>query len=375
MNYDNTGTPSFSNVNGGMDFVPGKGYLVAYNAADPTKTFVGTLTTGNVNFQLKRSGAKAWTYYTGWNLMANPYSSAIDWNLATRTQFEDNFAYAYDPNKSGGEGYENIDGSQANAYIAPHQAFFVRAKLAADGQNFTFTNAIQSHGGSNYKNGNSASGIVLRLASGDFYDETTIRLMDESTANRDRNDAVKMYSFNPAVPQLYSLSDDGASLAVNSLNQINAEQPIAMGFKAGTNATFTLSLVQSDAHLAANGLFIEDKNLGTIHRLDQSAYSFNAEPGEVTERLVLHFGLVGLAEPAQESAANVWFAGEQLYLQSSEAFQQMDLFDLQGRRIFSSGLSNAPLQTININKLQNGLYIVRLSGAEKVFSAKVKFIR
>ena len=374
VNYHQT--VDFTNVNGSADnFVPGKGYLVAYNAANPTKTFVGTLTTGNVNFPLKRSSSKSWTYFSGWNLMANPYSSAIDWNLATRTQFEDNFAYAYDPNKLGGEGYVNIDGSQANAFIAPHQAFFVRATQAANNANFTFTNAIQAHGGSNYKSGNAASGVVLRLASGDFYDETTIRLMDESTANRDRNDAVKMYSFNPVVPQLYSLSDDGASLAVNSLNQISAEQPIAMGFKAGTEASYTLSLVQSDAQLTGSGLFIEDKSLGIIHRIDQSAYSFSAEPGEVTDRFVLHFGMVGLDEPAQESAAKVWFAGEQLYLQSSEAFQQMELFDLQGRRIFSSNLSDAPLQQLSINKLQNGLYIVRLTGENAVFSAKVKFIR
>ena len=375
VNYDNTGSPSFTTVNGGMDFVPGKGYLVAYNSENPTKSFVGTLSTGNVNFPLKRSGAKAWTYFTGWNLMANPYSSAIDWNLATRTQFEDNFAYAYDPNKSGGEGYVNIDGSQANAFIAPHQAFFVRATQAANNTNFSFTNAIQSHGGSNYKSGNSVSGIVLRLASGDFYDETTIRLMDQSTANRDRNDAVKMYSFNPAVPQLYSLSDDGASLAVNSMNRIIAENPIAMGFKAGNDASYTLSLVQNDAQLAANGLFVEDKSLGIIHRIDQSAYSFSAEQGEVTDRFVLHFGMVGLDEPAAQAPAQLWFAGEQLYLQSSEAFQQIELFDLQGRSIFSSGLGHAPLQTISINKLQNGLYIVRLKGENATFSSKVKFIR
>ncbi len=83
-------------------------------------------------------------------MIGNPYSSSVDWNLATRTQFQDEFAYMYDPNKDGGAGYVYVNGASANAYIPPHQGFFVLAEQAANGQNFTFTNSMQTHGnGSN----------------------------------------------------------------------------------------------------------------------------------------------------------------------------------------------------------------------------------
>lgn len=113
--------PFFDVLNGGTDFNPGQGYLVAY--VDPNtnaKSFTGNLNNGDVPFILKYSGTGL---YKGSNLMGNPYPSGIDWSLANRTQFADNYAYAYNPQKSGGEGYEQINGGAANAFIAPERGF------------------------------------------------------------------------------------------------------------------------------------------------------------------------------------------------------------------------------------------------------------
>jgi len=151
VNYKNTTvSPTFSTVNNGDNFLPGKGYMIAYNSANPIKTFGGDLNAGDVTFNLKNSGSKSWTYNSGWNLIGNPYSSAIDWNTATRTQFQDDYAYVYDPNKNGGEGYVFVNGGAADAFIGPNQGFFVLATVAANNQDFVFTNAIQTHGGDNY---------------------------------------------------------------------------------------------------------------------------------------------------------------------------------------------------------------------------------
>jgi len=94
-------------------FSPGKGYLNAY-----AETY------GNTNFSFDEAfntgsiSAPALAYtngsaFAGYNLIGNPYPSGIDWNLATRTAFEDDFAYIYNQNKEGGAGYEAIDGSSA----------------------------------------------------------------------------------------------------------------------------------------------------------------------------------------------------------------------------------------------------------------------
>ena len=144
-------SPTFasSDVNNGDNLLPAKGYLVAYNEADPTKTFSGTINTGNKTFTLKNSAKKEWTYVKGWNLMSNPYSSAIDWHVASRGAFEDNFAYAYDNAANGGTGdYVEIDGTSSGegSRIAANQGFFVICDPSTTNNTiFTFTNTMQTH--------------------------------------------------------------------------------------------------------------------------------------------------------------------------------------------------------------------------------------
>ena len=196
VNYKNNDEPAFNTINNGDNFVSASGYLIAYNSSNPTKTFSGDLHTGDFTFELKNSGSKEWTYESGWNLIGNPYSSSIDWNKADRTQFQDEYAYVYDPNNGGG-GYIPVNGANANAYIGPNQGFFVVDTIAANNQDFTFTNVLQTHGGGSYLKSSSEEGmLVLRLSAQNYYDETTIILAEESSFNRDRKDGLKLYSLN-----------------------------------------------------------------------------------------------------------------------------------------------------------------------------------
>lgn len=372
VNYKNTtDPPTFTDVNDGDNFVPGKGYLVAYNGENPIKTFTGTLNTGDVNFVLKNSGdTKAWTYITGWNLIGNPYSSGIDWNKATRTQFQDNFAYVYNPNKDGGAGYVDIDGGAANAFIGSHQAFFVLATAAANDQNFTFTNAMQVHDGDFLKNSHAGNGIVLRLSSDQYYDETTIRLREDAQCARDRQDAVKMYSFDAQVPQLYSISEDEIPLSVNSLPEVDPENAIALGTKIPANGQFTLTLQQSDEIMAANSVYIEDRLTGIIHKLSDAAYSFSAEMGDHTGRFYLYFGMVSISEPQPEIRIPIWQDGQHVCISGAENFDHIHLFDLQGRLLLQKQINGEGLQQIPAPQV-NGIYIIRLSSRQHTIHQKI----
>lgn len=196
-------------ANGITNFIPGKGYLVAYQVPD-TKEFTGALNTGDITFNLKKSGSKSWTYTSGWNLIGNPYPSAIDWNLATRTLFQDEFAYIYD-----GTGYTTVDGSLSNANIAANQGFFVLSDV--DNQNFIFTDATRVHGGSYLKNTIVDDKFVIQLANENYSDNTTIRYREQGSAQRDRLDALKLFSFSELVPQVYTRTSDEINVAVNSI--------------------------------------------------------------------------------------------------------------------------------------------------------------
>lgn len=372
VNYKNTtAPPTFTDVNGGDNFVPGKGYLVAYTGENPSKTFTGTLNTGDVNFVLKNSGAtKAWTYITGWNLIGNPYSSGIDWNKAARTQFQDNFAYVYNPNKDGGAGYVDIDGGAEDAFIGPHQAFFVLAKTEANDQNFTFTNAIQVHDGDFMKNSHAGNGIVLRLSNDQYYDETTIRLREDALKARDRQDAVKMYSFDAQVPQLYSIPEDEIPLSVNSLPEVDPENAIALGTKIPANGQFTISLVQSDEIMESAGIYLEDRLTGIIHKLSDAAYSFSAEMGDHTGRFYLYFGMVSIHELQPEIRIPIWQEGQRVCISGAEKFDHIQLFDLQGRLLLQKQINGEGLQQIAAPHV-SGIYIIRLSSRQYTIHQKI----
>jgi len=91
VNYKNiTSSPTFMEVNG-PDFVPGRGYMVAYNQATPTKDFTGLLNNGPISVDITADASNP--TYQGFNLIGNPYVSAIDWKASSgwgRTSLQQN---------------------------------------------------------------------------------------------------------------------------------------------------------------------------------------------------------------------------------------------------------------------------------------------
>lgn len=372
VNYKVTsGDLNFPGVNGGDNFVAGKGYLVAYNASNPEKSFTGTPNTGDISYTLRNSGAtRDWTYTSGWNLLGNPYPSSIDWNLVDRSQFQDNFAYVYDPNKAGGEGYVSIDGSTAGAFIAPNQGFFVLATTDANSQTFTFSNAIREHGGNFFKNASNKDGIVLRLSDTGCYNETSIRLQEGSDLIRDRFDAIKMYSFNEAIPQLFTLSSDQVPLDIQSIPDIESVQPIALGTRIEQEGYYTISLQYCDEFIGENGIFLEDKMMDVFYELGEESYSFLADKGIQTDRFYLHFGMTDISDIEENNPINIWQQGEWLFLAGVEDFNTVLLIDIPGNMIIHEELNNNTVYRIRVPQ-SSGVYVVRLLGENECVAQKV----
>ncbi len=372
-NYKNTTVaPIFSVINGGDNFVAAKGYLLAFNEANPTKTFSGDLQVGDLDFTLKNSSSdKDYSYNEGWNLMANPYSSAIDWNDATRSQFQDDFAYVYDPAAGGGGGgFIDIDGSSADAFIAANQGFFVHAITGANNQSFTFTNAMQAHGGTFYKSKAEDEKLVLRLTGDQFYDETTIRKRDESTFSKDRVDAYNMNSFNVNAPNIYSISSDNVNLSVNSIPQIGTENNIRIGFTAPKNGLYTIKVVEASSYMMDYNIYLEDLMVNTLHKISDSDYSFTTDAGEIDDRFVLHFGITDINNDEEPDMLNIWVYNNKLFIVSEIKQARLEIFDMQGSLMSS--------KTINVNgkysetlNFRSGIYVVRLQNGDMVESNRI----
>ncbi len=360
-----TGSLNFPGLNGGGDLLQkGKGYLVAYNAANKvlnlTATSASPINSGDIGVTLKNTGSsKSWTYASGWNLLGNPYPSYIDWNLADLDQFVDDFAYWYDPNKSGGEGYVAVDGSNLNARIAPFQGFFVLAKSTAHNETFTFTNAMRTHLPS-AKEGMEISeqAIRLRLSGANRYDETDLRIRTESDQDRDRLDALKMFSFNAEIPQLYSFSANSVPLAVNSIPFIDDEAPIALGMIVPMDGSYAISLENSE-DFNAESILLEDRQLGVFHPLLEQPYPFEASSGKQEGRFLLHFKSLADSELNETASIRIFQQGSNLYLHSSEPLSLFEMYTMDGKLLQSNALQSATSFEIRVPSVA-GVYFIRL---------------
>lgn len=368
VNYKNQdgggGTPSFPVANGGNNFAPGRGYLVAYNEANPTKTFAGGLNAGNVNIALSKSGTK-WDYTPGWNLIGNPYASSLNFGaLTTAGILAENYAQVYDPTAGGGGGYVQV------TTIAPHQGFFVVA--ANNAVSLALNTTHQVHGGTFLKNeGVTAEDMfALKLSNDQYFDITRIFLNSAASSEYDFYDASKLLSFNTSMPQVYSLVNGQHQLAINSVPSISESLTIPVSILVPSNGIMTISLTDIAGAFEDQTIVIHDKITNTFHNLnDMPVYSFVASTEDSPDRFEITFTTVGIPETSVSSLVNAYAFANMLYVMNYSDKATVQLYGLQGQLILNQqigqGLSSLPIA------VPKGSYIVKMISAGETAAKKV----
>lgn len=344
-------------------FIPGVGYLVAYQSGG-VRLFEGALNTGNVPVTLFHTPGSNWS---GWNLIGNPYPSSIDWNLADRSFFEDDFAYIYNSSRPGGAGYVPIDGGAAGAFIAPHQGYFARAGQGSHNQTFTFTNALRAHGGAWLKDTSNDDMLSLRLTCDNYFDEIILRFIDGSDLKRDRRDALKLFSFNPEAPQLYSLTSDNVKLAINSIPEIPEETTFYLGILLSESANCTLSLEVTKGRFDGMDIYLDDYATGKTHNISKNRYyNFAAEAGEITGRFGLRFGKLN---EQTNIDLTIYSMGKSLYIINHTKSALVEVYDASGQIVLKRTVGEG-LNVIGTS-LATGAYMVRLLSGTTIATQKI----
>ena len=238
-------------------FEIGKGYLVIPVSGNSI-AFTGALNTGEKSITLlKTNGATK----TGFNLIGNPYPSYLDWtavfaNTANTANLVDGTmwyrtkvetltpgVYEYKFWTVNGDGEGSV--TEATKYIAPMQAFWVRAKTIGS-ELLTLNNDMRSHGEATNKllkapkAKNSVNPLVrLQVSNGANTDEAVIYFSANASNERDAYDAPKMSNENTAIPEIYTTLGT-EQLVINGMKTIPMDQEIGLGFAAGDATSFSL---------------------------------------------------------------------------------------------------------------------------------------
>ncbi|MCX6269590.1 MAG: T9SS type A sorting domain-containing protein [Bacteroidetes bacterium] len=341
--------------------------------------FIGELNTGVSAKSLELTGATG----GGYNLIGNPYPSAIDlessyitWtHVSSKAWYLEQASGNYKVYLKGGSG------NTGTRYVPSMQGFFVYANGSSPSVTFPNTARLHDHSFNFYKETSNELDVLYLKVQGNektTSDLASIVLRDYSTQNFDEDyDAQKLYG-NEQAPQLYTLSNDNVSLTINSLPVAGKTTTVPVCFNVFKNGTGTYNLTASNLgnFKAGTRISIEDKKTGKTQELTANpVYSFNFTDGENPERFLLHFfnSAYGINDAGTLNDLQIYSNANTVYVKDFTGHPESgDLFiyNMIGQEIMHQSVAALSINKFSVN-LPGGYYIVRVITKDKTFNSKI----
>jgi len=347
--------------------------LVGY-AAKPslnfTATLTGTLFCSNAISQPACEQTLSLVYNgTGtnqsWNLIANPYTSFLNWNLMGKTNVSttlylwDNSLYPTSPPVTTASYFRTYNSasnigvpSGTKPYIAPMQGFFVKANNA--NPRLTFPLSARTHSSSAFYKEGSLTEILVRLRAENVMgtDELVVCKNPEAKNDFEEFDSEKM--FDGQALEMYSQSAGGEKLVINTINATNTIIPLGLTGNTGAKTRITAYDLESGEQV-----YLEDRYKGKLISLSENTvYDFEFPTEMITGRFFLRFG--NISTPIT-SDVRVFEDNSQLNIiaQTGEDIQGVEVYTLTGACVYKVKAGNGNMFTGTLD-LVPAMYLVRV---------------
>lgn len=391
---------NWSAASGAMNV--GQGYIV--RGSSGISTFEGVPNNGIINTPIERS-TYAGADYPGptttmvtenddnWNLLGNPYPSAIDAIdfMATNTNidgfvkiwthgtlpgsaiadpFYDSYVYNYTPsdyitfNSSGTSSGPGVFGG----YIAAGQGFFVLMNhtSASTSETVTFDNSMRSDTFDNsqfFKSSNTVEKNRIWLDLIDANNKNVRALVGyitDATNERDRLfDAItdKKLNFN-----LYSFTNSEKMTIQGRTLPFNVYDLVPMGVAVPADGNYKIAIGALDGLFENNNqeIYIEDLENGIIHNLRETPYNFTATKGNTDNRFVLRYTNNSLSNEDFSNGNTVSvYSNDNLIISSSLLdIKSVRIYDILGRSLANfESVDNKILTATGIQKNNNAIIV------------------
>lgn len=399
------GTMGWTNPTGALN-TDMRGYIF-YNRENKMHSFSGIPNTGLISYTMSFTDYSSDhdINFDGWNLIGNPYPSAIDWELVTTDKITDNCMYVYEDNgsapyfdnykyyvKGGGAfgKYASIAVNGAQQYIPPMQGFFVRTIL--DGQDFILDNSVRVHSSHDYYKTGEIHPDMLRLeVQGEKYrDEAVIRFIKESKTSFDGQfDALKRFSSSVNAVNIFPISAQ-TEFAIKTLPEYHRKY-VKLGLSAKRSGDY--SILAKELNFDVNvDVFLVDKLLNKrINLREIDTYNFSTEKGHFTDRFYVYFfdtNELNMSEDQNtdsqlpensdvqdisDTRINIYAADKQIYINTNGItynYLKVDLLGIDGKIMISKEYYNTDSFSFAGN-LPEGIYFVRLSNQKTTVNKKL----
>ncbi|MBT8288636.1 MAG: pre-peptidase C-terminal domain-containing protein [Bacteroidia bacterium] len=397
-----------------------------------TALFSGVANNGDINVPIYHSGwntgSGSYTSPSGniatelddnWNLLGNPYPSAISaddfifsnaaniaddntpaiigtvwlWphtsanSNANANPFYDNFAYNYNASDYTEYNYMGANPPGFNGYIAAGQAFYVLVDDSADTSGLdsvSFTNSMRDDTYSNdnflgadptnnsvtITQDNERHRIWLDLITPDNI-ANTILIGYAPAATNGIDKLYDAYEYAGSSVSFYSLTDDKEMSIQGRALPFNDEDIVPLGLKVVQNGSYYIGINALDGLFENNDqdLYIEDTYNGIIHDLKASPYSFHSDTGTFNDRFVMRFTSESLSldELSNLSDLEIFVKDESIRIRSSKLpITQISIYDMTGRLILDNKTLNDLIFDVQTSEWARTAYLVnvRLSNGQ-----------
>lgn len=173
---------------------------------------------------------------SGFNLVGNPYPSAIDWNAITKGA---NISSTYTVYSPATGAYVSWNGSTGDAtqYIASGQGFFVQQTGAAGGLTINESHKTTGAGGALFK-GNLGNHLRVALKYDDSnIDQLFIHFRPDATEGFDNFDGPKLAN---ASVNIASLANDGRRYNINCLPLLTSDREVPISVLGSVVADYSI---------------------------------------------------------------------------------------------------------------------------------------
>lgn len=329
----------------------GIGYLIAYHE-NGIRYFEGQPVTDDIKHEnMSFTAGKG----NGWHLLSNPYTSAIEWNNNENWVFENISGIAKILNQSGS--YTDIE---VGDIIPAMQGFFIQS--SSETNQIIIPRESQIHSTNNWSKASKNMGFTLHAhdINQNLMQPSKIRINEDASDGFDLEFDSRFLGWY--APQFFSIIDD-ERLSVNTINRIDNETVIHFGFIKNQSDEFVIRLVED---VLDHTIYLTDKKTNSTHNLSSiPVYYFKSSMDDEIDRFMIHF-----SEAASDDAFHAYVYGQQLFINNKSGKLDLQLFDLQGRKLFSRTIDSEGLHTEQLN-LSSGIYLVRIQSNNISKSIKV----
>ncbi|MCO5263340.1 MAG: T9SS type A sorting domain-containing protein [Lentimicrobium sp.] len=330
-----------------------------FNSADVTKT----LSYQNMGGDPDREG---------WNLLGNPFQSAISWNAMVGimpTAVAEAAVYVWDGVQY--VSWNGYTGALTDGIIPAQNGFFVKAM--ADQEIFNIPLTARVHSNIPFYKSNLANLLKLSANGNNFSDAAFIRFNEAATPLFDgQHDAYKLWGLSNA-PQLYSIVP-GDVLSINEL-PFEGNEVVNLGFKCGVGGTYSITASGMESFSASTPVMLEDLKLNTIQDLRQNpVYNFTYNTSDNENRFRVHFkASTGINDPSL-GGISVYSYNHTVVITNTTGFDgDVRIYDLAGRELINTNMGSRMTTRIPVQAVI-GTYIVKVITEKGTVNHKV-FIR